>query len=472
MSDSDDILQSLVERPRETINIELKSWIDPKSPEGEQKIARAALALRNQNGGHLVIGFNDKTGKPDPVPAGVNVRLRYHADEIQRIVTRYASHPFFIEAHFPETGGVEYPVIRIPAGFKTPVVCKADLPAIGPGGKGRFLLRAKDIYVRTVDTNHTVSSAQGNGRDIEELVERCFQNREADYTALLSKVFQAIPSVNLAAIFKAIGAVSETGLEAVEGFETIFDNGEERYSSAMARKPVYHHREGFLNIALVIHGLTKTWEPNFDFLRTLRIANPELTGWPIWLVGDSLPNPDEHPYFWHDTYEQYIYRQADGMGRRGHLDFAIFNPKGRFFLRRAFEDDMGPDGERQKVKTIEIYILGFRIAEALAVGRAFANALGASVDTTLSFAFRWSGIKNRKIDLWSHPGAEFISARASRQDTSQCETTIAASANDEELVARTVDALQKLVLPFGDVKIPRQFLSGKLRMDLFKHQVG
>jgi hypothetical protein len=57
-----------------------------------------------------VIGFNDKTCKPDPVPAGVNVRLKYHADEIQRIVSRYASHPFFIETHFPETGGIEYPL--------------------------------------------------------------------------------------------------------------------------------------------------------------------------------------------------------------------------------------------------------------------------------------------------------------------------------------------------------------------------
>jgi hypothetical protein len=470
MSDPDDILQSLVERPRETINIELKSWIDPKSPGGEQKIARAALALRNQNGGWLVIGFNDKTGSPDPVPAGVNVRLKYHTDEIQKIVSRYASHPFVIEAHFAETGGVEYPVIRIPAGFKTPVVCKADLLAKGLDGKERFLLRAKDIYVRTVDTNHTVSSALGNGRDIEELVERCFQNREADHTALLSKTFQAIPSVTLPAIFRAIGAVSETGLEALVGFETIFDKGEERYSAAMAGRAAYHHFQGFLNIALVIQGLTKTWEPNFDFLRTLRIANPELTGWPIWLIGDSFPNQDMQPYFLHDTYEQYIYLQADAI-RRGHLDFAIFDPKGRFFLRRAFEDDLGVDGVKG-AKTIEVYIQAWRIAEALAVGRAFANALGASSETTLSFAFRWSGIKNRHIDLWAHPGAEFMSAQTSRQDSVQCEVNIAASANDEELIARTIDALQKLVLPFGDVRIPRQFLSDRLRTDLFKHQVA
>jgi hypothetical protein len=200
-------------------------------------------------------------------------------------------------------------------------------------------------------------------------------NREADQTTLLSKTFQAIPSVNLPAIFKAIGAVSETGLEALEGFETIFDNGEERYSAAMAGRAVYHPFLGFLDIALVIHGLTKTWEPTFDFLRILRIANPELTGWPVWLVGDSLPNPEEQPYFWHDTYEQYIYRQADKIRRRGHLDFSIFDPKGRFFLRRAFEDDMRLPEDVRKTNTIEIYIQAWRIAEALAVGRAFANSL-------------------------------------------------------------------------------------------------
>lgn len=96
----------------------------------------------------------------------------------------------------------------------------------------------------------------------------------------------------------------------------------------MAGRTFYHPFNGFLDIALAINGLTKTWEPNFDFLRTLKIANPELTGWPIWLVSDSFPNEDIQPYFWYDTYEQYIYRQADGMGRRGHLDFAIFNPQG------------------------------------------------------------------------------------------------------------------------------------------------
>jgi hypothetical protein len=56
-----------------------------------------------------------------------------------------------------------------------------------------------------------------------------------------------------------------------------------------------------------------------------------------------------------------------------------------------------------------------------------ANALGASSETILNFGFRWSGIKEREIDLRTHQGAEFMSARASRQDALQCDVTIAAA---------------------------------------------
>jgi hypothetical protein len=60
---------------------------------------------------------------------------------LPELITRYVSHPFVIETHFRETGGVEYPVIRIPARLKTPVVCKADLLVKGPGKKETYLLR-------------------------------------------------------------------------------------------------------------------------------------------------------------------------------------------------------------------------------------------------------------------------------------------------------------------------------------------
>jgi predicted HTH transcriptional regulator len=73
-------IQSLIDRPSESLTVELKRWIDPNSAEGQAKIAKAAIALRNFNGGYLVIGFDDKTLEPDVVNTPSNVRAIFHID--------------------------------------------------------------------------------------------------------------------------------------------------------------------------------------------------------------------------------------------------------------------------------------------------------------------------------------------------------------------------------------------------------
>jgi hypothetical protein len=470
MSTRTEVFQALVSERRETLGVELKSWIDPKSPEGIQKIARAALALRNQNGGYLIVGFNDTTCQPEPVPAGIDVRVTYHTDEIQRIVSRYASPAFVVEVHYPEIQGISYPVIQIPRGLKTPVVCKADLT---DASNGRVLLREKDIYVRTVATNGTISSARGNAADIAGLVERCFENREADQTVLLSKVFQAIPGADLPEIFNAIGRMAETGIDAIGGLEAILEDGDQRYHATMGRRSSYHSFLGFLDIALIIRGLTRHWEPTFDFLRVLKAANPRLSAWPIWQVSDDRADQAEHPHFLNDRFEAYLYYPySSGQRRRGALDFMIFDPKGRFFSRRAFQDDMGPQEEGRATRTLEIYLQAWQIAEALAVGRSFARALGSAPETTLNFLFRWSGIRGRKIDLWAHPGAEFLGTQNAQQEFSKCEVTLAATANDEELIAKAVYLLKVLVRPFGDMRIPESYVSSHIRSDVFGRELA
>ena len=56
-ADDRELLERLVERPGETLNVEIKAWLDPAQVADAAKIIKACLALRNRNGGHLVIGF-------------------------------------------------------------------------------------------------------------------------------------------------------------------------------------------------------------------------------------------------------------------------------------------------------------------------------------------------------------------------------------------------------------------------------
>lgn len=71
------LIAERVTRPAEALNVEIKNWIDPTTLQGKAKIVRAALALRNRNGGELVIGFNDQTLKPETAGMPANVSRRF-----------------------------------------------------------------------------------------------------------------------------------------------------------------------------------------------------------------------------------------------------------------------------------------------------------------------------------------------------------------------------------------------------------
>ena len=106
-------IDDLVARPTESLIVEIKRWINPNEPEGEAKIARAALAIHNRNGGFLIIGFDDKTLQPDAGNEPEDVRAAFHIDKIQAIVSRYASELFEVAIGFAKRDGVEHPVIVV-----------------------------------------------------------------------------------------------------------------------------------------------------------------------------------------------------------------------------------------------------------------------------------------------------------------------------------------------------------------------
>src|SRR5437016_41592 len=81
-------VQALVDRPAEGLSVELKAWISPDNPEGQAKMVRGVLALRNHGGGYFVIGFDDKTLQPDTTNIPPDARAAFHIDKIQGLVSR------------------------------------------------------------------------------------------------------------------------------------------------------------------------------------------------------------------------------------------------------------------------------------------------------------------------------------------------------------------------------------------------
>src|SRR3954468_24344340 len=146
-----DFIADLVRYPRESLSTELKAWFDPSMPEGQAKIVRCALAMRNRGGGFMLVGFDNATGDPSTNDRPPGARIAFHIDRTQGLITRFASESFDVTVHSVERDGALFPVIEIPEGVRSPVVSKSSLA----DSTGRQLIRENRVFVRTLDANTT-----------------------------------------------------------------------------------------------------------------------------------------------------------------------------------------------------------------------------------------------------------------------------------------------------------------------------
>ena len=169
-------IDSLVAAPSESLNVEVKRWIHPDTSDGIAKIIKGTFAIRNRNGGFFIIGFDDKTLVPDEHHRPIDPRLLFHLDKVQRLISDFASDSFEIAVGFGMRDGKEYPVIVVPEGIRITVAARRDLK----DEQGKYLIREGDVYFRTLRSNGTPSTAKARPNDWPDILEICFENREAD----------------------------------------------------------------------------------------------------------------------------------------------------------------------------------------------------------------------------------------------------------------------------------------------------
>jgi predicted HTH transcriptional regulator len=85
-------LIELLENPQESLGVEMKGWLNPEDPAQAATIVRALIALRNFDGGILILGLDDKSLKPLKTERPVHWSELYHADKIQALVASLRDH--------------------------------------------------------------------------------------------------------------------------------------------------------------------------------------------------------------------------------------------------------------------------------------------------------------------------------------------------------------------------------------------
>jgi hypothetical protein len=442
------LIQSLVDSPSESLNIEIKRWIDPVTNAGIEKIVKGALALRNRNGGFLVTGFDNKTLAPDREHEPVNTKELFHIDVIQGIISKYSSDAFEIDVAWGDRDGISYPIIVVPPGVKVPVAAKRDLK-----DGDNFAIKMGSVYFRTLAANGTPSSAEAKPVDWQDIVEICFDNREADVGRFIRRHLSG-PNLGsaLAQITQQTSPKSPPTLR--DRTEDLLEDGEKSFQLAIESRSLSEGERkqlafGFWSVALIIDPPHSDAIPDQRFSSIIASSNPNYTGWPVWLDVTGTDNLDNLPKVKNRAVESLIISELVST----HIDFARWNPIGEFYLHRLMQDD-GVSRMVEPGTSLDPCLATQRVAEAIAIGIAYAKALDWQLDaTTLNFAFKWTRLSGRQLIRWSDPFSTLPGGTAF-DDTVTTFTELLSDTPLSAISPFVEQATRDLFLIFNGVTIP------------------
>lgn len=442
-------LNEFLQAPRESLNIELKSWIDPTTPEGKAKIIKAAIALRNLNGGYLGIGISDD-GTPLVDNAPPNLVELFHQDTIQALITKHSSEPFEVTVEFGSFQNSQFPFIVIPSGVRTPVAAKARLQ----DDSQRDLVKQDAVYVRTLGSNHTPSTAIARYSDWPQIMSACFDNREADIGHFVRR---HLSGLNINAFAQLLSTEVPIQVSVVDAYL----NDCRQYFNGLPRADNYKYLgKGFFEVAFVIVSQPerKGIRADDNFLSSFIYANPSHTGWPLWMDSrgfrEGRARPRTRAGGWEAFLEDYI-----GNLILPHLDFWRVEPPGRFYHICQLTDDLIAikDGKEPDRLFAMDFAISF-VAEAISVAIAFANSMGYPAEsTTLDFAFRWSGLQGRQLTTYDS-GPYVSPGRVSGDDEVLSHLNVSLDLSPTSIPSLVPDVVGELFSAFGGMVFPKQFI--------------
>lgn len=473
-----DELKERLRRPTETLQLELKSWVGVESAVDRARIARALIALRNRNGGMLVIGFDDKTLAPVAEGRPAGLRAAYHPDALQKLVNDYTEPGFPVTVEFVERDGLEFPVVVVPPGVKSPAMARQDVK----NDKEVKVLRQHAVYVRSATNNVVQTTEPRSAQDWDELMGICFDNREADVGRFLRRNLggmlnelglkpraeQPLPSGTpskapgelAAPIVPTPAVVVAPPVLPARAPETVLEEGALRFAARLEflRKqtpPVkLPEVKAWRESGIVLTGPVRPLLGQ-HLLGSVFPRHPKLSGWPLWVDSRGLGSAWEHPYPAENGWEALVTLSQAAFVKGTLVDFWRIDPRGEFYHRRTLEDDLWPSvPDEDRGKVFDIINAIKRVAEALATVQAFAQGLSADPENaTLRAAFRWTNLSGRQLFSMER-GRDFLAPTPAYEDTARSSVEIAVSTAPGAIASYVNQAVTPLFAAFG-YQVPR-----------------
>jgi|HubBroStandDraft_6_1064221.scaffolds.fasta_scaffold39732_4 hypothetical protein len=421
-------LEPLLTAPAEALDVEYKTWLDLKGNDEHKAIlAKAAIAIANEGGGHIVIGMREERPNlvSEPRPAEI---AAYDQDMVNQIIRRFASPHFHckltIRRH-PDTG-YEHAVIGVPGGFGFPVMSKSGTP--------QNSIRPHLCYMRKPGPE---SSPPENQADWERLLNRCLRNRREDMLDAIRTIVEGgVPPP--AALEKTDAERQASFAESSRArWKTLTSNLD---PNAPERCPQGRYE---LDYAL----LGDFEQPGLrNLVDILRRAVIRASGWPEFQIP---PHAEFQPAAIDDGIECWL-----GMPHpkrwfhdSAHADFWRASPEGRMFLLRGYIEDSpsilaqlpGRDGQSfEPGTTFDLSNTSWSVGECFLHATNVASILAPDRDLRVVLRARWYGLAGRRLASIGNTRWIFQDY-VCRQDEYATETTVE--------IARISDNLPEIVGP-------------------------
>lgn len=204
-------------------------------------------------------------------------------------------------------------------------------------------------------------------------------------------------------------------MKATTEMREYLQESEKRYCEVVGERQVQLPPHGAWEVGLLIDGDVPRHSGIQKFLNLLSSSNPRHTGWPVWLDSRGFPDKSARRHVFEGAWEALlVFLDSDG---RNDIDFMRLSPKGRFYLRRALQDDMQSSRKPEPMTRFDFTRPICGTAEAIAVGIAFAKAMGCDPEKTqLAFGFRWTTLKERSLVSWADPRHFLLAKGPAYQD--------------------------------------------------------
>lgn len=431
-------LADLLIDPRESLEVELKGWLDIRSDNSHKAtLAKALIALANHGGGFVLIGWTrSETGSGEALGRPTSL-ADFNTDTVNSIVAAYAEPSFHCDVVI-ETApdGLQYPIINVPGGHSTPIRSKRD----GPEGQ---IVRRSIYYIRRPGP---MSESPQSGQEWDTLIRRCISNAREDLLDQIRTIIAggspSTPSQS------AEDMLWEWARASAERWQTLVEQTAE---GDPARLSLGHFKAAYrLADSIPPLGLA-------DLREALDRATVRHSGWPPFWVPSK---PSISPYVFEGALECWMGRDG-GQGDAAHSDFWRVSPNGEAFLIRGYQED-SPGARRVEAgRGFDLTIPTWRVGEVLLHAEAFATQLGAPT-ATVTIGFEWSGLSGRQIVTIGNPNRWVMEGHVAQQDVFRKTMSVQADQIGgalPELVAQVVTPLYEL---FDFFRLPAKLVAEEL----------